>query len=722
MISRWVQSVWDRFLASDPGAGRARAGWRMLISLVASFAASSYVARGFGQPVELGLSFGGVIGLITGLTVPEAPILRMGRLIAWHVVPYAAGLGLGLVLAGNRTIALAAIAVVIFLQFYLERFGPYGRYFGITLFACYLVGLQPGNALAQYPRYLVFGVAGAAACFVTRALLCPHNPVRDVRQTRRAYDAASRRAVALLTALLETGSTLRAGRRLDRALERVNTVALGFDGRLAQARIDTRRAEHLHRRIFDHEHALTALTRAVGALAKESPSSQAKQRVVEQLRSVAFDHDGDSRGLRHAAQGQADAAHLTREQASLMKVADALDAYQLSLRALDRETALGAEEGMSFTGVVALEGANPAGAKPLAHRAAAAQSPHRRRSKPGLSTRGGIQAAVAVAIAVPVGDAINGARYYWAVIGALIVLAGASTPHERGRRVIRRIVGTILGGVLGLGIYHLVGPEHPWWTLLVIVGALTIGAYTISASYPVFVTCLVIALAQLYATAGGSLDTTLLYRLVENATGAVIAAIVATVILPVSTYSVIRAGLDGYLQALKSFTANLSAHLTDPDIRIRSDVRALDHALFQVKAAVSQLFPTSLLNGGRGTYRYRSYRRARAMTDLLASAVDDARSLAHNTSAACLHANSSGTTTLRQSIDDLTKSIGEVQQQLNKRHHNKPTALTKGLAPNIHNDNDTQLRSTLVSLNSLASQVVVLAQRGPPPATFMGPL
>jgi len=67
-------------------------------------------------------------------------------------------------------------------------------------------------------------------------------------------------------------------------------------------------------------------------------------------------------------------------------------------------------------------------------------------------------------------------------------------------------------------------------------------------NYAAFVTCLVIGLAQVYALAGGDLDTTLLYRLAENGAGAVIAAIVATVILPVSSYSVIHTGLDGCIQ------------------------------------------------------------------------------------------------------------------------------------------------------------------------------
>ena len=67
--------------------------------------------------------------------------------------------------------------------------------------------------------------------------------------------------------------------------------------------------------------------------------------------------------------------------------------------------------------------------------------------------------------------------------------------------------------MIGVVIHDLIGPEPAWWTIaIVIVAALTIGAYAIKASYAVFVTCLVISLAQLYALETGDLSTTLLYR------------------------------------------------------------------------------------------------------------------------------------------------------------------------------------------------------------------
>jgi hypothetical protein len=124
----------------------------------------------------------------------------------------------------------------------------------------------------------------------------------------------------------------------------------------------------------------------------------------------------------------------------------------------------------------------------------------------------------------------------------------------------------------------------------------------------------------------------------ENGTGAVIAVIVATVILPVSTYSVIRTGLHGYLQSLRTFVDDLGGHLTGPDVRIRSDVRAVDHALFQIKDAESHLLPPfSFHSNGRTARRYR---RAKALTDILSSAtrapIDEILDMQPGPGAGCL--------------------------------------------------------------------------------------
>jgi hypothetical protein len=56
----------------DPGYGRAQMGWRTLVGLVAGMAAGYFVAQALGLPPLLGLTFGGLLGLLPGLLVAAA--------------------------------------------------------------------------------------------------------------------------------------------------------------------------------------------------------------------------------------------------------------------------------------------------------------------------------------------------------------------------------------------------------------------------------------------------------------------------------------------------------------------------------------------------------------------------------------------------------------------------------------------------------------------------
>jgi uncharacterized membrane protein YgaE (UPF0421/DUF939 family) len=681
--------------------------WRMLVSLIVSLAASYYVAGRLGQPVLLGMVAGGVLGLISSFMVGDVPVAQMAARVGWHVVPYAAGLGLGLFLGTDRPLVMAGLVPVIFLQFYLDRLGPYGHLFGVMLFVSYLIGLTQPPGLGAYPDLVIIGAASAGACIIGRALLCWHSPAREMRQTRRAYQAASRRAAARLAQFLESGCTPHSGRRLDRALDHVNTLVLAFDGRLASPLIGGRVAEHLHRAAFDHEHALVTLASASRRFAAEHPPSELLYLITGQLRAIAAGRESDAAAIRRAATVTGGVALCASERSSMMSIAEALDSYRSSLRALERETAPATGEGTSFTGVVALEGALPAGAGPLAHRTAASQARARRwRHSPKLSTITAIQAAVAVAIALPIAYALNGPRFYWGVVGVLIVFGGTNTPDQRGRKLMRRVAGTAIGGVIGVVIHDLIGPEPAWWTIaIVIVAAVTIGAYAMKINYAVFVTCLVIGIAQVYALAVGDLDTTLLYRLAENGTGAVIAVIVATVFLPAPTYSVIRTGLHGYLEGLSAFVADLAQHLTDPNVRIRSDVRAVDHALFQIKDAESLLLPPlSVHANGRAARRRR---RAKALIDILRSATGEVHDIAHDISISG-HASTGDVEALRRSIGTLTRFIGDAQQP-NGRATRRDAPL--GLPATSNRNAGAVLDRTVAPLDGLSSQISLLARR-----------
>ena len=187
-----LRSVADWLSVRDPGRGRAQMGWRTVVGLVAGLAAGYFAARALGLPALLELLVGGLFGLLPGLLVAGAPTGELARHLAWYLPPFALGQLLGIWLAPHRAAGLALIVVAAFLPVYLSRFGHYGLSVGVALFAFYLNGLLVPVSLQAYPRFLVVAVAAVAAVFLARAVLCWYRPVRDLRRTQRAFQAACR--------------------------------------------------------------------------------------------------------------------------------------------------------------------------------------------------------------------------------------------------------------------------------------------------------------------------------------------------------------------------------------------------------------------------------------------------------------------------------------------------------------------------------------------------
>jgi uncharacterized membrane protein YccC len=680
-------------------------GWRTLVGLVAGLAAGYFVAPALGLPALLGLVFGGLLGLLPGLLVGDAPTGELARHLAWYLPPFALAQLLGIWLAPHKAAGLALIVVAAFLQVYLSRFGHDGHSFGIALFAFYLAGLLAPISLQVYPRALVVAVAAVGAIFLARAVLCWYRPVRDLCRTQHAFQAACRRAAASAAGVLQGRD--RASRQLHRDLARVNTVALVFDGRLGGDDVDARFAEYLHRSVFDVEDALVALAGVVVALSA-GQATEARAAAAAQMKALAAGLPADGALLRAAAAALRASVADERVCELLEQAADELGAYQRSVQVLAGDTDLAVEDQVPFRGVVALEaGVRPAGARPLARRAAAAAPrlwglvP-----RPAPLTASAIQTAIATAIVLPLSYAFDPQRYYWGVIGVVIIGAGVATSHEQGRKLVKRGVGTVLGAVIGIALHHLIGSAQadPWGTLAVIVVAMSMGAYFITVNYAAFVTCLVVTLVQLYAlTAPGGLDILLAYRLGENILGAAVGLLVALLVLPVPTGAVIRAGLHGYLQALRSFAADLGTHLVDPDtgVRLRGDSRALDHALFQTGLVVGHLVPHS----GRR-------QRADALLDRLSEGARQVRTIVRHVPPS--PSRPGVATTVTPLIETLTTTIAALDRRVDGGGVPEPASSGKhvhGQRSRLTAD-DADLARTLTALHNLDRCLISIQDRG----------
>lgn len=711
----------DRLIVRDPGWAKAHMGWRTLLSLIAGMAAADGVARALGVPGILGPSAGALIGFISGVQVPDQPTRKLAVTLAWFAPAFAVGLAGGMLLYPHHALGLVLLVVVLALSVYLDRFGHRGHHVGTILFVSYLIGLLSPIPHTVYPRVVLAAVAAVVAVTVVRVLFCRLSPRRSIRQTRRALEIAAGRAAGSVADVLDArGRDPRATRRLQRDLSTLNTLALTFDGRLAHPVVDGRLAEQVHRRMFDVEQILVAVAELCAALVGE-PDPAPRRAVAAELRTVAQGTAVDGSSVRACAA----ALRTSRRSSSgrtadlLELIADELDAYGRVVSPPLAELAAEDPDRPVFAATVPLEGARPAGLRMLARTAAASPGDtggRRRRPSPAATVT--IQMSIAAAIALGLGYLFDPEHYYWAVIGVLIVGAPTHTPHERVTKVVKRAVGTVAGALLGLGIHALVG-AHTGLTVGAIVAFLAVGAYFITTAYAVFVGCLVTALTQLYglAVSGTALDVFLVHRLVENVVGGAVMLVVTLVVLPMSTRAVAAAGLSSSLDALSRFLDHVAGQLTEPetDARLRSDARAVDHALFQTRQVASHLLavPTLPLRPALGravgapSYRQHLTRVLDGLTD----ASIQVRRIAHHAPRGVAEVHEADVAEIREILGALSRSAADLGGVVRGRradpwaHSEERVAELLGRLPS----DAAALRSTFRSVDALDVHLASIA-------------
>jgi hypothetical protein len=607
----------DWVLAADPGLAHLQAAWRTLVSLVVGFATGYGMAHAVDIPSQLGLMVGGVLGLISALIIAENTPLRLARALLWMPIPFSAVLSLGVWLHPHHTLEFWLVVAAMAPQFFLSRFGSLGIVTGNMLFTAFLIGFVTKIPLDDCGWLFIVAMVSAVALLVARLVFCYPRPREDLLRTQRAFVIEARRvANTAVTALDPDADRAFAIKRIRRTLSRLNVTTLTIDGRLAQPEVaaDPHAAELLHQYLFDAEVALQGIGQAVQELSRRHVPSALREAMVVGLVIARDAHLGRVNALRPAAELiRQEAANApegmgpdeAETRALARRVADLLDALADSLAYwlnLGWNTTTQAK--VPFQPSVVLEAGIPAGTGPAARRLAAAQHGKGWRRAIPPSLRSPLQMAIAAAITLPLADAVNGQHFYWGAIGVLIALKGVNTVPERVRKLGHRVVGTVVGSVIGIALVYLIGLAHPYWTLLVIVAAMSLGVLGMQRQYLFFVTGLVVALVQLYgmATPSGELDTLLTQRLVENGMGMAVATICAALLFPVSTPKVAREAEHGYLSALEQLVAQIAERWKSPDapVRPRGAARGVNAAFYQMQSVVRPLIRMRIGTWSRG--------------------------------------------------------------------------------------------------------------------------
>ncbi len=570
----WPVRLRDHLQATDPALARLRTGWRMLAVLPVTLAVGYGMAHALGQQAMFGMTYGGIAGLLIGLTIAGPKAGRLAVRCVWGVPAFLIALVCAIEVQPYRILALIVVAVVVVAQLVAPAFlGEFGQDAGVMLFAGFLGGVLVPIPIEKMQYIAPIVVVAAVAAAAVQVVLCRMSAATGLVHIERAFLARTRYVVRRATRLLEPGeSTTRANRTLCDEMIHLNEAAMLVDGHLASSGHPGEPAARMHRLVFDTELAANALGRTVIALSRLPLPDEVRAHLLSALAGL------DRGGRRHDDALPASAAplldwlarheddsrdeeyeHLVSMLYQFVAVLDDLhrvsDAWTTQVDA-ELEADIAAADTEPFTTPVELVTGKLPGTNLLVGRvldSGGMGRPWNIWTKPKPQIRIAAQMLIALVIAIPLGDALNGYRYYWAVIGALIVLMNTDSVHDRMRKIVKRVVGTLIGGFIGIGVADLLGAHHPMVTVILLCVAVVLGAYSISAYYGIWSGALAFSLIQMYAFTGGFKDSVVVLRAEENAVGAVIATLVALVVLPIASRTLLRHAQATHVRSLATF-------------------------------------------------------------------------------------------------------------------------------------------------------------------------
>ncbi|MFI8992906.1 FUSC family protein [Streptomyces sp. NPDC053542] len=206
-----------------------------------------------------------------------------------------------------------------------------------------------------------------------------------------------------------------------------------------------------------------------------------------------------------------------------------------------------------------------------------------------LSTRQAVQAMAGSAFALAAGEVLSQERWYWAVGATWWVFVNTASSGETLVRSFRRVLGTVIGIVAGLGIAV---PLHgaPVATAALVAVCVFGIFYTAAVSYTWMMLAVTVMAGLLYGLLGVLDPALLVLRVAETGVGALGAVLAVLLVLPVTTHATTNAWIERALRCVHACTAEAAARLAgtdtaDPAARIAE----LELLLGKVRASLAPL-------------------------------------------------------------------------------------------------------------------------------------
>jgi uncharacterized membrane protein YccC len=568
------------------------------------------------------------------------------------LLPVAATVSFTLAALVHDSIRIAELVflVVMFGAVWMRRLGPRWFAAGMAAFIGYFLALFLQASFATLPAMAAAAFVGAGAALLARFVLLPERPEKAWQSGVRALRARVHTLLHAVDALGEEPGSTAKRRRVHDELLRLNATALSLGTTFtALDALPAERADELRRHVLDVELAAGGLVTAVDGLIDE-PVDAAVRPAVAQV-TAALDRD------------VADAVTMSRD------VADRLDgAGSPSIGMAVRRLAAAAADLGTAT-------------QAMQHDIDVPDEPHADDDEPEPpadepdepeetrrllpTTRTAVQVVVAGALSIYIGGLVAPGQWFWAVITAFVVFAGANSRGELLVRAWSRTVGTLAGVVAGVVVASLV-TGHVAAQGAVVLLCVFLAFYLLPLSYGLMTFFVTTMLGVLYGLVGRFSVAFLEIRLLETAIGAVAGAVAALIVLPTRTRGRIAEQAEAFLTPV----AELLRAAAD-DLRSGANVRPL---AAEARDVDTQMHALLLSARPLGSYRFGDararYERWRLLVSSCATATRGFARVIGPTAVTC-------DVDTRVRLGDLAATVADLADALAVRDPDAATALVR---------------------------------------------
>ncbi|AWB92321.1 FUSC family protein [Aeromicrobium chenweiae] len=538
----------DRVTFIDPGYVRLLDAFRVMCGTVL---AVGVVAIGFSladEPLMPGAVFAGFVAMLAsaGSVGRGRGLGRLVDLVA--LVPVLLALVLDAVVRHGTLSSSTALVVVAVLSVLAGLYGPRIGRLGVLAFIIYYFTVLLRLERSDLLLLTIPAVVGVVCS--TLARMVPDRGAR-ARVVAGGVTAFEERLARSLDPLIDAVSASRwdpdLQHRIRSQMNQTHHMAAFLVGQLTQGTTDvgltTEQARAVCLRVHDAELALENLV-AVARMATGAgmPLSVRAQLAgtLEAMQQHVAAYPGRAAWVTSSADGSPPESHRSEPFRPVVPTGEELSRWPRSARrvllAAERiqETTDGlhsARSGDLFLTEGEVKALLPSFDPPFTTgRSAAARRPRRvTKDEAAPLLRRSVQAGTATAVALFLASFVSATHQYWAGMPAYQVIGG--TDGEAFTKGVRKVVGTILGAIVGFAIA--IESDRSAAVLLPVLALCVFAAtYFRQASVPLAAFWQTMLFAQLYEYLGRLDAEAVGVRVVETAIGAVVALVVSAVVLP----------------------------------------------------------------------------------------------------------------------------------------------------------------------------------------------